>query len=134
MEPNNKLECGSLVQVKPDYDGPFAATIVTVTEVNSFGVMGYVQVLEEDGGQDYIRLGWEDIEYVGHACWMVDDELTICIDLLKGFFKDEPEKVNIWMTTPNPLLGNVVPMDMIDRGRGHKLIQFIKNCLEGETL
>jgi hypothetical protein len=45
--------------------------------------------------------------------------------LLGEFFKAEPEKVGLWLTTPNPAFGNIIPQDLIDRDRGHKVLQFI---------
>ena len=42
----------------------------------------------------------------------------------------ERVKVDLWMTTPNPLLGNVAPLDMIRKGRGRKLIQFVETSIE----
>lgn len=49
--------------------------------------------------------------------------------LLRDFFEDE-EKIYIWLTTNNPLLGNVKPLDMIHNGRGKKLLLFIQNSIE----
>lgn len=35
-----------------------------------------------------------------------------------------------WMRTPNPMLGNISPEQMIKLGRGHTLIQFIHDAQE----
>lgn len=35
-----------------------------------------------------------------------------------------------WMRTPNPMLGNISPEQMIKLGRGHALIQFIHDAQE----
>ena len=48
-------------------------------------------------------------------------------DLVKDIL-DDSEKAMIWMNTPNPLLGQLVPLNMILIGRGHKLLAFIKNA------
>jgi antitoxin Xre/MbcA/ParS-like protein len=48
--------------------------------------------------------------------------------LLLGFFGD-PGKVSLWMSSPNPLLGNVSPEDMIRIGREEKLLRFVENQL-----
>lgn len=67
---------GDVFQIKPDFENKaFAACFVTVSEIKSFGIQGYVQALgktrDEMGGQAYIRLKWEDIAYVGEAVWAV---------------------------------------------------------------
>jgi len=42
------------------------------------------------------------------------------------------EKVLWWFKTRNPLLGNISPAFMIARGRGEKLIQFIKGLADAD--
>lgn len=44
-------------------------------------------------------------------------------------FKDA-EKAIDWMTTKNPFLGESSPVDLVSRGRGHKLLKFIDNQLD----
>ena len=46
----------------------------------------------------------------------------------KEFFKDRI-KAKLWMDTENPSLGNISPNDMIEFGRGEKLITFIMDSL-----
>lgn len=50
------------------------------------------------------------------------------LEQLRLFFKDE-SKVDAWMTTKNPLLGNTSPADMFLAGRGAKLLAFIEQQL-----
>jgi uncharacterized protein (DUF2384 family) len=48
--------------------------------------------------------------------------------LVDTFFKNE-EKTTLWLNTPNPLLGNQVPVEMIFKGRTEKLRNFIDGQL-----
>lgn len=50
--------------------------------------------------------------------------------LLQSFFNDS-EKVELWLTTPNPNLGNYIPKNLIRLNRGHKVKLFIEAALEG---
>lgn len=50
--------------------------------------------------------------------------------LLQSFFNDS-EKVELWLTTPNPNLGNCIPKNLIRLNRGHKVKLFIEAALEG---
>jgi hypothetical protein len=38
-------------------------------------------------------------------------------------------KVDLWMTTENPLLGGVEPLVMIRKGRGRKVIKFVEGAI-----
>lgn len=51
------------------------------------------------------------------------------LNLVASFFGDEHKTV-LWFRTPNPLLGNVSPKDMIRAGRINKLLRFIQTALE----
>lgn len=37
-------------------------------------------------------------------------------------------KADIWWTTPNPLLGNVIPAQMLQMGRGRRLYDYVKDA------
>lgn len=50
--------------------------------------------------------------------------------LLKEFFKEEPEKVAIWLDTPNPMFGGTTPSNLILKGRADKVLKFIKTAKE----
>lgn len=39
----------------------------------------------------------------------------------------------LWMTTPNPMLGNTKPIEIMKLGRGQKLAQFIEQAMEDEA-
>lgn len=52
----------------------FSGCFMVVTEAKPWGVQGFVQALGENrkpGGQAYYRATWEEIEYVGHAEWVI---------------------------------------------------------------
>ncbi len=46
-----------------------------------------------------------------------------------GFFKGDSKKTNLWFSTPNPLLGNVSPQQMISMGREYKLLKWVRQQL-----
>ncbi|HEX4024112.1 MAG TPA: hypothetical protein VHX52_05330 [Steroidobacteraceae bacterium] len=53
---------------------------------------------------------------------------NIC-NLVFGFFDDDV-KTKLWLQTPNPMLGNVSPRDMLRLGRYNKLLRFVTQALE----
>lgn len=75
MKPR-KLKPGDVVQINPDTVGnkAFAACMLIVTEPKPFGCQGYVQALGETrdkpGGLAFMRLRWEEMEFVGRAEWV----------------------------------------------------------------
>lgn len=56
-------------------------------------------------------------------------EWAIMINHVAGFFKGDADKTALWFMTPNPLLGNIPPRDMIRFGRSKKLLKFILEAL-----
>ena len=50
-------------------------------------------------------------------------------NLVAEYFQGDGKKTVLWFTTPNPLLGNLPPRDMIRLGRYKKLFKFIFNAL-----
>jgi uncharacterized protein (DUF2384 family) len=55
-------------------------------------------------------------------------EWAVALNLVAQFFGDETKTV-LWFKTPNPLLGDMTPRDMIRIGRFRKLRRFIQNAL-----
>lgn len=51
--------------------------------------------------------------------------------MIQDYFNCNAEKIGLWMTTPNPMLGGQIPQRMISMGRTEKLKKFIKNALNG---
>ncbi len=76
MSPRD-LEPGDVVQLDPETcrNRAFAGCFLLVTEPKSFGCQGYVQGVgdtnDEAGSQFYYRPDWDEMEFVGHAVWMV---------------------------------------------------------------
>ena len=55
-------------------------------------------------------------------------EWATAINLVAGFFNSQ-DKTMLWLSTPNPFLGEQTPKDMIRIGRSKKLIKFIRNAI-----
>jgi uncharacterized protein (DUF2384 family) len=55
------------------------------------------------------------------------------MNLVAQFFKGNEEKTLLWFSISNPMLGGVIPRDMIRLGRGKKLIKIVVNALTGNT-
>jgi hypothetical protein len=53
---------------------------------------------------------------------------NIC-NLVYQFFQDDV-KTKLWLQTPNPMLGNVSPRDMLRFGRYAKLLRFVNQAME----
>ena len=53
-----------------------------------------------------------------------------CVWLVFRHFKN-PYKTYLWFTTPNPMLGRITAMHLVRIGRSWKLLQVIKNLLNG---
>lgn len=73
----NEITEGCVVQLSPTVtkNPMFAGCMLTVTEVKSWGVQGYVQALGSDGnggGQAYYRAEHGTFEYVGIAPWVAE--------------------------------------------------------------
>jgi len=56
-------------------------------------------------------------------------EWAIAINLVAEFFNNV-EKTTLWFSTPNPLLGDMSPRNMIKVGRFQKLLKFIQTALD----
>jgi uncharacterized protein (DUF2384 family) len=46
------------------------------------------------------------------------------------FFHGDKDKAIAWYMSPNVLLGNTSPFEMIKNGRGQKLMKFIRSCMD----
>lgn len=60
------------------------------------------------------------------------DYTTLIWKYLTNYFKDL-EKVDYWLNTVNPLLGNISPIEMMALGKGKKVFRMIKNSIEGNN-
>ena len=59
------VKVNSVVQINENGGEGWIGCLVQVSEVKSWGVQGWVQIPK--GGSAYIRLKWEQIEYIGQA-------------------------------------------------------------------
>ncbi len=66
------------------------------------------------------HLASASITFAFHAC-------QDCI--AKALHQAKQETALTWFQTPNPLLGNVSPIDMIRSGRGEKLCKWIDQAI-----
>lgn len=57
-------------------------------------------------------------------------EIAIICSLVAEYFSGDVGKTAMWFKTPNPMLGDVTPRDMIRLGRSNKLIRFIMEARE----
>jgi hypothetical protein len=62
---------------------------------------------------------------------MKKDSKLVYFMKVEAFFNNDTEKARLWYTTPNPLLGEISPNQMIAIGREEKLNDFIDSSLEG---
>lgn len=60
--------------------------------------------------------------------WLLDIATTVT--LVAEFFSGDSDKTQLWFSTPNPLLGNIPPVDMIKMGRERKLLAFVQTALD----
>jgi hypothetical protein len=58
----------------------------------------------------------------------LENVANIC-NLVFEFFQDAV-KTKLWLQTPNPMLGNASPRDMIRFGRYNKLLRFVTQAME----
>ncbi len=77
MTNKSEIKEGWVVQLNPEslrVNPMFAGCFLTVTEVKSWGVQGYVQALGENGkmgGQAYYRAKFDEFEIVGVSPWII---------------------------------------------------------------
>lgn len=65
------LKPGAVVQIDPSHDDIFGGCLMVVSEVKSFGFMGYVRVPGEDHGNAWYRVAFDAVEPVGMATWVL---------------------------------------------------------------
>ncbi|OGW91420.1 MAG: hypothetical protein A3D28_03905 [Omnitrophica bacterium RIFCSPHIGHO2_02_FULL_63_14] len=51
------------------------------------------------------------------------------LNLVAEHFHGNAERTFLWLTMPNPLLGDIAPRDMIRFGRYNKLLKFVVNAI-----
>lgn len=65
MSVKNKIKENSVVQVNEKGNEDWVGCLVQVSEVKSWGIQGWVKIPKS--GDAYIRLKWEEIDYIGQA-------------------------------------------------------------------
>lgn len=58
------------------------------------------------------------------------EQIAVTCSLVAEFFEGDQLKTAMWFKTPNPMLGNISPRDMIRYGRYKKLLNFVQSALE----
>ena len=61
----------------------------------------------------------EKLEQIGNICALVAE-----------YFDGDPDRTVLWFKSPNPMLGEISPRDMIRYGRYKKLMSFIVEARE----
>lgn len=62
---DTKIIENSIVQVNENGNKDWIGCLVQVSEVKGWGVQGWVQIPQS--GQAFIRLKWDEIDYIGQA-------------------------------------------------------------------
>jgi len=57
------------------------------------------------------------------------EEIASICNMVAGFFDGDSTKTAMWFKTPNPMLGEVTPKDMVRLGRYDKLRKFVISAL-----
>jgi len=60
-------------------------------------------------------------------------EIISVLSIVAKETNNDREKVRLWFSMPNPMLGGVSPSQMILIGKYKKLLKFIERSLNGET-
>ena len=61
-------------------------------------------------------------------------EIANIAELVAQFFAGDVVKTALWFTTPNPLLGQISPRDMVRDGRRERLRQFVIDALNEQPV
>jgi hypothetical protein len=61
-------------------------------------------------------------------------EWAVVLNLVAQFFEGDGDKTSLWFSMPNPLLGGVVPRDMLRIGRFRRLYHFVIDALAENLL
>ena len=60
------------------------------------------------------------------------ETIGACIELVNSHF-DDSDRTLLWFKTPNPLLGDVKPIDFVKMGRVRKLLAIIQSALSDNS-
>lgn len=76
----SKAQVGDVFQINESHGRKgWIGAFVMATEIKHFGIQGFVSHVVEHEKQNraYIRLKWEEIDYIGHAVLVPDSETEI---------------------------------------------------------
>jgi uncharacterized protein (DUF2384 family) len=61
-----------------------------------------------------------------------ESKLEQILEIIYIYFKGDRAKVDQWLRTPNAMLENKSPMEMIRQGRPEKLLELVQHAIEVE--
>jgi hypothetical protein len=67
---SRQLVPGDIVQINPDHDERFGASLMIITEPKPWGAQGAIASYNMKDGIVYYRCKFENMEYVGNAEWI----------------------------------------------------------------
>ena len=94
--------------------------------LNSQKVVGFLELTQKDVA-NAIGIPKASVRYdqkIPKALLDRVQEWAVALNLVATFFNDH-NKTQLWFKTPNPLLGNISPRDMIRYGRYTRLMRFV---------
>lgn len=56
----------------------------------------------------------------------VQKTLGEIVHILDTHFKNDKQRVNLWLTTPNSFFNNLTPFEMVNAGKADKLLSVLK--------
>ena len=71
----NGIAVGDVVQIDPNHGEAFGTCFLVVTELKSWGVMGYIRVPGEGGGGAFLRVPFNKVTRIGFAEWVRASEI-----------------------------------------------------------
>jgi hypothetical protein len=71
------------------------------------------------------RIPKEALEYL--------EQIATIAGLVAGIFEGDVQKTSLWFRTPNPLLGQISPRDMIRYGRYDRLLRFVHDAIQDNS-
>ena len=77
MKATDDYKPGDVFQIVPEHGrNGWIGAFVMATEIRTWGIIGFIHCLEtsDKHSQAYIRLAWDDIEFVGHAPLILEEE------------------------------------------------------------
>jgi len=67
---DHEVQRGDIYQIDPSFE-VFGGCLLIVDEIKSYGVMGYVTIPGDEGGNAFVIVEWEKIVWCGDAEWVI---------------------------------------------------------------